>query len=102
MDPQILRGGFRIGVVVLGLALMMLPFQPRDSAEFVVSILAAIVGGVFVLGIALLARKANPPLPRAGTAKKEYNKRANAAWPQATRQAPDRRTEGPRSSGGEK
>ena len=81
MDPQILRGGFRIGVVVLGLALMMLPFQPRDSAEFVVSILAAIVGGTFVLGIALLARKANPPLPRAGTGRKEYNRRSTGGGP---------------------
>ena len=76
MDPQILRGGFRIGVLVLGLALLMLPFQPRDSAEFVVTVLAAIVGSAFVLGIALLARSANPPLPRAGTNRKGYNKRS--------------------------
>jgi hypothetical protein len=76
MDPQILRGGFRIGVLVLGLALLTLPFEPRDSAEFVVSVLATIVGGVFVLGIALLARIANPPLPRAATGRKEYNKRS--------------------------
>ncbi len=76
MDPQILRGGFRIGVLLLGLALLMLPFQPRDSAEFVVTVLAAIVGSVFVLGIALLARSANPRLPRAGTDRKEYNKRS--------------------------
>ena len=76
MAPQILQGGFRIGVLILGLALLMLPFQPRDSAEFVVTVLAAIVGGAFVLGIALLARSANPPLPRAGTGRKGYNKRA--------------------------
>jgi hypothetical protein len=73
MDPQILRGGFRIGMLVLGLALLMLPFQARDSAEFVVTVLAAIVGGAFVLGIAFLARSANPPLPHAGTDRKGYN-----------------------------
>jgi hypothetical protein len=75
VDPLILRGGFRIGVLILGLALLMLPFQPQGSAEFVVTVLAAIIGGAFVLGIALLARTANPPLPRAGIGRKEYNKR---------------------------
>jgi len=79
MDPQILRGGLRIGVLVLGLSLVMLPFQPRDSAEFVVTVLAALVGGAFVLGIGLLARGANPQPPSALDAKgtgKPYNKRA--------------------------
>jgi hypothetical protein len=63
MDPQLLRGGFRIAFLILALSLLTLPFQPRGSAEFVVTILAAAVGGVFVLGLALLARSANPPLP---------------------------------------
>ncbi len=76
MDPQILRGGFRIGILIFGLAVLMLPFQPQGSAEFVVTVLAALVGGAFVLGIALLARKANPPLPHAGTGRKGYNKRS--------------------------
>ncbi len=79
MDPQILRGGFRIGVLIVGLALLMLPFHPQGSAEFVVTVLAALVGGAFVIGIALLARTANPPLPRSTNAKEErkgYNKRS--------------------------
>ena len=63
MDSQILRGGFRIAFIVLALALLTLPFQPQGSAEFVVTVLAAVVGGVFLLGIAILARIANPPLP---------------------------------------
>jgi hypothetical protein len=82
MDPQILRGGFRIGILVLVLAVLTLGFQPRDSAEFVVTVLAALVGGAFVLGVALLARTANPPLPGPSAARdangkrKEYNRRA--------------------------
>ena len=82
MDPQLLRGGFRIGILVLGLSVLMLPFQPRDSAEFVVTVLAALVGGAIVLGVVLLARTANPPLPGPSAARdakgkrKEYNKRA--------------------------
>jgi len=81
MDPQILRGGFRIGVLVLGLAVLMLPFQPRDSAEFIVTVMAAIVGGAFVLGVAVLARTANPQPPDAGTDRKEYNKRSTGGGP---------------------
>ena len=75
MDPQILRAGFRIGFVVLALAVATLPFQPRDSAEFVVTALAAVVGGALTIGIALLARSAAPPVPDAGNRKKGYNKR---------------------------
>lgn len=76
MDPQILRGGFRIGVLVLGLAIGMLPFQPPGSAEFVVTILAALVGAVFVLGVALLARTANPPVAQARRPRKGDKKRS--------------------------
>ena len=63
MDPQLLRGGFRIAFVIVAVALLTLPFQPPGSAEFVVTVLAALFGGVFVIGIAILARVANPPLP---------------------------------------
>ena len=73
MDPQILRGGFRIGVALLAIALVTLPFQPRDSAEFVVTVLAALVGGAFVLGVSLLARAANPALPNDKKRRNGYN-----------------------------
>jgi hypothetical protein len=72
---QLLRSGLRIGILVLGLALLMLPFQPRDSAEFVVTVLAALVGAAFVLGVVILAKTANPPLPHAPGERKEYNRR---------------------------
>ncbi len=63
MDPQLLRAGFRIGVLIFALALVTLPFQPSGSAEFSVTILAAAVGAAFMIGVAILARAANPPLP---------------------------------------
>lgn len=63
MAPEILRPALRIAVLVAGLALATLPFQPRDSAEFAVTVLAAVVGLAFVIGIAILARLARPPLP---------------------------------------
>ena len=73
MDPQILRGGFRIGFTLLAIALLTLPFQPRDSAEFVVTVLAALVGGAFVLSVSLLARAANPALPHDKRERNGYN-----------------------------
>lgn len=63
MDPELLRAGFRIGILIFALALVTLPFQPSGSAEFSVSILAAAVGAAFVIGVAVLARLANPPFP---------------------------------------
>ena len=82
MDPQLLRGALRIAVLVAGLALLTLPFQPSGSAEFVVTVLAAIVGLVFAGAVAILARSAHPPLPRrAGEGQKDYNKRFSRRGP---------------------
>ena len=65
MDPQILRAGFRIGVFVSAVALALLVFEPRDSPEFVASVLALAVGLAFVTLVALLARYSTPRMPRA-------------------------------------
>jgi hypothetical protein len=75
MDPRLLRGGFRIAFTILAIALVTLPFQPPDSAEFVVTVLAALVSGAFVLGVSLLARAANPPLPNDKVQRNDYNER---------------------------
>lgn len=75
MDPQLLRTGFRIGFTILAIALFTLPFQPRDSAELVVTVLAAIVSGAFVVGVSLLARAANPALPNDKRESNGYNER---------------------------
>lgn len=74
MDPALLRGGFRIGFLILALSLVTLPFQPAGSAERVVTVLAAALAGAFLTGIALLARRAEPRLPRDKTGRKGYNR----------------------------
>lgn len=66
MAPEILQAAFRIGILILLLSLVMLPFQPPASGPFVVTVLAAIVGGLFVGTVALLARWSAPGLPPAG------------------------------------
>jgi len=66
MDPTALQAAFRVAVLILIVAIAMLPFQPPNSAEFVVTVLAAVVGLIFVGMVALLARlsSSRPPNPR--------------------------------------
>jgi fumarate reductase subunit D len=65
MSTEFLHGALRLAVLILLLALVMLPFQPRASGEFVVTVMAAIVGGLFVLAVIVLLRWSTPRLPPA-------------------------------------
>jgi hypothetical protein len=56
MDPLGLQAAFRVAILILIVALAMLPFQPPSSAEFVVTVMAAVVGLIFVGIVAVLAR----------------------------------------------
>ena len=66
MDPVAFQAALRVAVLILIVAVAMLPFQPPNSAEFVVTVLAAIVGFVFVVLVAVFARlsTSRPPNPR--------------------------------------
>ena len=68
MDPRTGQAAFRIAVLILGTSLAILPFQDRASREFVVTIMAALVGALFIGVVLLMARLSAPPLPprRAG------------------------------------
>lgn len=63
MEPIALQAALRVAILILLASLLMLPFQPPNSAEFVVTVLAAIVGLLFVGLVAALARLSgsNPP-----------------------------------------
>ena len=63
MDPQVLGAGFRIAVFVTTTAVLLLVFEPRDSAEFVVSVMALAIGLTFVAVVALLIRYSTPRMP---------------------------------------
>jgi hypothetical protein len=69
MDPLLLRGAFRVGFVILFLALLVLPFEDRSSPEFVAAVLAVIVGLLFVGIVTVLARSTLPPPPRTSARK---------------------------------
>jgi len=64
MDPVLLQSAFRLGFLILALSLLILPFQDRSSAEFVATVLAAVVGFLFIGIVTLLARSSLPPPPR--------------------------------------
>ena len=68
MDPQILRAGFRIATLVTVIAALLLIFEPRDSAEFVVSVMALAVGLIFSAVVAVLVWYSTPRMPRAHNA----------------------------------
>jgi protein-S-isoprenylcysteine O-methyltransferase Ste14 len=68
VDPQILRAGFRTAILVLATAVLLLLFEPRDSAEFVVSAMALAIGLIFVGLIAVLLWYSTPRIPRAHNA----------------------------------
>ena len=68
MDPQVLGAGFRIAIFVTTIAVLLLIFEPRDSAEFIVSVMALAIGLTFVALVALLIRYSTPRMPRAHNA----------------------------------
>src|SRR2546430_16238692 len=67
MDPALLQAAFRLGFVILALSLLVLPFEDRTSAEFVATVLSAVIGFVFVGIVTVLARSSLPPPPRSKT-----------------------------------
>ena len=57
-DPrrEVLHAFFRIGsfIAVGGVVLALL--NPTDSGEFVISVLSAVLGGLLMLGVAIMVR----------------------------------------------
>jgi hypothetical protein len=90
VDPLLLRSAFRLGFVILFLALAVLPFEDPSSAEFVVTVLAVIIGGIFVGLVTVLARSSLPPPPRS-SARNSVDKATGKAYNE-----PDSRSGGDR------
>ena len=63
MDPQVLKAGFRVAVLLAFVAGILLLFEPRDSAEFVVSALTLCIGLLFIAVVAILVRYSTPRMP---------------------------------------
>lgn len=79
MAPELLRLAFRFAMLIFVLAVVMLPFQRRGSAEFVVTVLSAVVGALFLGAVVLAVRLSDTGLPPASD--KRGAKRLNGAAP---------------------
>ena len=55
MNPQMGRAAFAVASFVTITGVLLLPFLERDSAEFVVTVLSIIAGGLTITLIAVLA-----------------------------------------------
>lgn len=69
VDPQILKAGFRVAVLLAFVAGILLLFEPRDSAEFVVSALTFCIGLLFMGVVAVIVRYSTPRMPAEHNAK---------------------------------
>jgi hypothetical protein len=56
MNPQTGRAAFSLAIFITVAGLLLLPFLERGSAEFVVTVLSIVAGGLMILLIAILAR----------------------------------------------
>ena len=56
MANEALKGFFRIGVFIGGCGFIMILLEPRDSAEFVISVCSALIGLTIMAGVALMVR----------------------------------------------
>jgi len=54
MNPEMLKGFYRIGIFVFGSALILLFVLPPNSAEFVVSLLSLGIGATLLLLIVVV------------------------------------------------
>jgi hypothetical protein len=50
---------FRLGMFLVLMALVILPFQDRNSAEFVVAVLALVIGLLMLAIVALIIKLSN-------------------------------------------
>lgn len=56
MDSQIVKGGLNIATFLVVSGGLLLFFQERGTAEFIITITVVIIGLVFAFGIILAAR----------------------------------------------
>jgi len=57
IDPQIGRAAFRIAIFITGVALVLLLFVERGSAEFYVSLVTAFIGLAAIGVIVVVVRR---------------------------------------------
>ena len=59
MNPELGQAWFRVAIFVTLVSAILILFEPRDSAEFVISVASFAVGLVFIAIVALVIRRSN-------------------------------------------
>ena len=59
MSPDAGQAWFRLGVFLVLMSLIILPFQRRESAEFVVTVLALLVGLLMLVIVTVIIKLSN-------------------------------------------
>lgn len=57
LSPEAGKMWFRIAVFIVIVAGILLPFQKAGSAEFVITVLTLVMGVLFVIFLAVIARR---------------------------------------------
>jgi hypothetical protein len=57
MDPHVGKAALTLGLFIIIPSLILLPFQPRGSAEFVITALALAIGLAFLAVVAFVVRR---------------------------------------------
>ncbi len=57
MSPDIGQAWFRIAIFITFVSAVLIPFEPRDSAEFVISVASFVVGLVFIAIVVFFTRR---------------------------------------------
>lgn len=59
MNPQLGLAWFRVAIFIAIVSGILALIEPRDSAEFVVSIISLVIGLAFCLLIAVIVKRSN-------------------------------------------
>jgi hypothetical protein len=57
VNPQAAKAGLSLGLFIVIASVLLLPFEPPGSAEFVVTVLSLIIGIVMVAVVGFVIRK---------------------------------------------
>jgi hypothetical protein len=57
MGPELGQAWFRVAIFITLVSAILIPLEPRDSAEFVVAVMSFVIGLIFIAVVAIVARR---------------------------------------------
>jgi hypothetical protein len=59
MNPDLGLAWFRVAIFITAVSGVLALIEPRDSAEFVVSVISFVIGLLFIGGIVVITKRSN-------------------------------------------